>query len=470
MTKSAGAADLNSAKRWPEGRVYRKYASNTASDIGNKGENSFAKGKLREIEVEVKEKVTIIGIGNGGHALAFHLALLGHPVMAYMSPKFAEALPGLKQKGGIEATDWIDSQGKTIEGVLKGFAKLEEVSTDIKQAMDFADVVFIVVPSFAQADIFQLMIPHLRDEHIITMMPGNFGSLLLKNQLEKQKVLKKVAIAETNSIMHAARQLETEGGRVLITGLKKKLTVGVLPTRRTYEVTSRLQSILPLKVEATETVLETAFTNMNMIVHPGTVVLNTGRYSEKPFKNFKFYKEGISKEVGGILDEMDKERCAVAKGLGCKFTPTFIELTKMCYGKKYNNIYEFAQKSPVHQDIIAPDTINSRYLTEDVPHLLVPVYLLGKSVGVDCPAIESVIRLASIITGNNYLEVGRTLRDMGLEGLTPKQIMTKIKGEAIRYPCQWKQMAAFFGPGPEEEEFGEEAFFYSVPNIIPNSR
>jgi DnaA family protein len=43
MTKSAGA-DLNSAKRWPEGRVYRKYTSNTASDVSNKVENSFAKG------------------------------------------------------------------------------------------------------------------------------------------------------------------------------------------------------------------------------------------------------------------------------------------------------------------------------------------------------------------------------------------------------------------------------------------
>jgi hypothetical protein len=59
VTKSAGA-DLNSAKRWPEGRVYRKYASNTASDVDNKVENSFAKGimgRYRDHKTQFSTKI-----------------------------------------------------------------------------------------------------------------------------------------------------------------------------------------------------------------------------------------------------------------------------------------------------------------------------------------------------------------------------------------------------------------------------
>jgi hypothetical protein len=59
MTKSAGA-DLNSAKRWPEGRVYRKYASNTASDVGNKVENSFAKKDIKSITDLNKARIRIV--------------------------------------------------------------------------------------------------------------------------------------------------------------------------------------------------------------------------------------------------------------------------------------------------------------------------------------------------------------------------------------------------------------------------
>ncbi len=55
-----------------------------------------------------------------------------------------------------------------------------------------------------------------------------------------------------------------------------------------------------------------------------------------------------------------------------------------------------------------------RYLTEDVPYLLVPVFGIGKKLGVPMPVTESIIRLASVIAGEDYLKTGRVLEGMDL--------------------------------------------------------
>jgi opine dehydrogenase len=370
------------------------------------------------------QQVTVIGIGNGGHALAFHLAHLGHEVLCYTDPKFVRAVSGIKAKGGIESTDSVDAQGKKVTSVLKGFVNLSGVTTDIKKAMDFSDFVFIVLPSFAQVPLFELLIPHLRDEHIIMLMPGNFGTLLLKNRLEEQHIKTQAAIVEANSIIHAARRLE--GGQVLITGVKRALGIGVLPASKTEETTERLQPVLPLNLQPAETVLEIALSNMNMVVHPGTLLLNMG-WSETRQEGFKFYSEGISKSVGKVLDKIDAERHAVGEALKLNYNPTFINVSREFYKIDCQGTHDFSKKSEVHRNIGAPSGADSRYLTEDVPDLLVPIYQLGQLAGVDCPAMKSLICLASIMNDTDYMYTGRTLVRMGFEGLTPEQILERVK-------------------------------------------
>jgi opine dehydrogenase len=52
----------------------------------------------------------------------------------------------------------------------------------------------------------------------------------------------------------------------------------------------------------------------------------------------------------------------------------------------------------------------------------VPLASLGDQFGVDTPTIKSMIRLAGAAHGTDFFESGRTTKDMGLDGLSVRQI------------------------------------------------
>jgi len=83
-------------------------------------------------------KITVIGAGNGGLAIASYLALNGHKVNLYSI--FQEELEPIIKKGGIE-----------LEGVEEGFAILNKVTDNIELAIDGADLIMIVTPANAHA-------------------------------------------------------------------------------------------------------------------------------------------------------------------------------------------------------------------------------------------------------------------------------------------------------------------------------
>jgi opine dehydrogenase len=378
---------------------------------------------LEENVMTSVEKVTILSVGNGGQALGFHLSSLGHQVMLYTHPNFTRAVPGIKSKGGVEAVPSFEEEGMKAKGCMKGFQKVAGVTTHIEEAMAFSDYIFVLLPSFGQDAVFDLLIPHLRDEHIITSMPGNFGSIVLQQKVQQANLKTKAVFAETNSIIHACRRVGP--GQVIITGAKETMPIGVLPSSETARTIERLQPILPAKLEAFPTVLEIALTNINMIAHPTTTLLNMG-WCETRQGQFLFYKEGISKSVAKVLAKVDEERCETIRRLGLKNNPTFLDVVKMFYNAEYKDIYEFASQSKVHEGYTSPKDPHSRYITEDIPYLLVPLFELGQSVGVTCDAIRSVIELASIMNEEDYFKTGRTLKQMGLANLSPEAIIERL--------------------------------------------
>ena len=77
--------------------------------------------------------------------------------------------------------------------------------------------------------------------------------------------------------------------------------------------------------------------------------------------------------------------------------------------------------------IVGPDSTEHRYFTEDIPVGTVVYYHLAQKFGVDVPIIESIIRLGTVICKRDFLKEGRSLREMGIEGLTKEQIIEYIR-------------------------------------------
>jgi len=94
----------------------------------------------------------------------------------------------------------------------------------------------------------------------------------------------------------------------------------------------------------------------------------------------------------------------------------------VAYDASGRSLYEAMRANPGYEGIKAPPTINTRYITEDVPMSLVPISSLGSEFGAETPTIDHIIHLASLMHGCDYWKEGRTAENLGVAGLTLKQL------------------------------------------------
>jgi opine dehydrogenase len=64
----------------------------------------------------------------------------------------------------------------------------------------------------------------------------------------------------------------------------------------------------------------------------------------------------------------------------------------------------------------------SRYIYEDIPMHLVPISQLGKLVGVETFAIDTLINMGSLLLGEDLGQNSRDLKSLGLEGKSVDEI------------------------------------------------
>lgn len=57
------------------------------------------------------------------------------------------------------------------------------------------------------------------------------------------------------------------------------------------------------------------------------------------------------------------------------------------------------------------------------PCSLVPISSIATRLGIETPGIDTIIKLANIMTGRDFLREGRTVEKLGLAGMTASQIL-----------------------------------------------
>ena len=355
---------------------------------------------------------TVVGAGHGGKAMAAHLALMGFPVTLYN--RTPENVAAIKMRGGIELMSY--------EGGPHGFGHLVLVTSDMGEALEQAEVIMVVVPATAHADIAKAAAPHLRDGQIVVLNPGRTGGVLeFVRVLSDNGCQADVTVAEAETLIYASRSEGPAQARIF--RIKDAVPVAALPATRTPRVLKALSTAFPLFIDGTS-VLHTSLNNMGAIFHPALTILNAGRI-ESTLGEFQFYIDGVTPSVARILDALDRERVTVAAALGIR-ARTGIEWLRMAYDARGATLHEAIHNQPGYRGIKAPPTLNHRYITEDVPMSLVPIAALGRQYGVRVRGMDSVIRQACIIHQTDYWRRGRTLDRLGIERLSVGEIMRYV--------------------------------------------
>lgn len=362
----------------------------------------------------MEKQIAVLGAGNGGQALSGHLAMMGKSVKLYELPQFSNKLAPIRKAGGVKLT-----------GTIEGFGQLQAVTSDIKEALEGTEIVYVVVPSFGQMPILKEATHLLKEGSSVILIPGNFGSLEAAHYMGEKRTSLNITLAETDTLPYACRAIEP--GVVNVWGVKKSVNISVLPGKETDNLIKRIQDYFPIPLKPTKNVLEIGFSNMNMIVHPTTVLLNAGRI-ESTGGNFRFYTDGVTPSVGKLQELMDKERLQVGKAYGLNLISA-IDWIKAVYPVEGETIYELLAKNPVYAShgYDAPKEVRHRYITEDIPNLLVPIADLAKAAKVETPIIDSIITLCSALMEEPFRKTGRSLKNLGLDGLEVKDLIEYLE-------------------------------------------
>ena len=354
------------------------------------------------------KNITIIGCGHGGQILAYDLTQKGCKVTLAALPDH----PGY-------ALDLMKSPQITVTGMIKGSCKLHLVTTDLALALKDAEIVFIVVPSFAQEQVLLACMPHLQANQWVVTLEANFSSLVYVDLLKRLNFHKQVYFADISTLPYACRS--TKPGEVIVLGIKKKMGVAAIPCEKTEYIANELNKVYPSQLQPYNNVLEIGLNSLSGIIHPAVTLCNAGRIGKE---EFYFYKDGISPAVGQLLEQLDQERRHIGKLYDLNLPHSMI-IEEEFYGIKYNNIYDFFFESEIHSGTFAlcPKSLKERYISQDVPYVLVPWYALGTAVGYQARVTKSLIDMASALNGTDYLADGRNLAHMNCHDLNKSELI-----------------------------------------------
>jgi len=96
------------------------------------------------------------------------------------------------------------------------------------------------------------------------------------------------------------------------------------------------------------------------------------------------------------------------------------------YEVEGDTIYDVLRNNSGYKGLMGQNTLNSRYLREDVPYSLVAFQTLAKIAGIEIPTIDAVVTIARNLLKD--LDEGRTTKNLGLENVTKEEFIQMCRG------------------------------------------
>lgn len=342
--------------------------------------------------------ITIIGAGNTGIAMAAHAAQAGENVTLWnRSEKTIEKLQ--------------DTHVLHAEGVIEGDFEIDLITTDMKAALKDPDAILITTPAFSHAELAEQIAKYIAHETLIILFPGRtFGALEFLEVYNHFNKDVKQTVAETQTAIYTCRKTAEDAVEIL--SIKNNVLISSISNKEedNQNIFDQLPNFIKEHLEPARSMIETSIGNVGLIFHCTPLLLNTG-WTENKGHSYMYYREGITPSIGRLLEKIDAERIEVSKALGLE-VENVKEWLYRAYEVTGDTIHEAIQKVEPYRNIEAPNTLDYRYITEDVPFGLVPLEAVGKEVGVDMHYTGIIIDLASALLETDYRKTGRTLNSV----------------------------------------------------------
>lgn len=338
-------------------------------------------------------KVTVIGAGNSGLAMAAHLSMAGNRVTLWNRSKSV-------------ISKLMETHKIYCQGAINGKAELELVTDDLEKAVENPDLILITTPASSHRELAKRLALCLKKETLIVLNPGRtFGALEFREIYRQWSPDLYQTIAETQTIIYTCRR--TGEDSVNIISLKSDVLISTFHADDNQEIISRLPACVREYFIPARSMIETSIGNVGMILHCAPLMLNTG-WTESKTTVYKYYYDGITPSIGRLIEGIDSERVLISKLLGLEVETTK-EWLERTYHVEGESLYDCIQDNEAYTTIVAPRSLDHRYIFEDVPCGLVPLEAVGKRLGVEMKHTKLIIDLACVLMGVDFRKTGRNL-------------------------------------------------------------
>ena len=347
------------------------------------------------------KKIAVLGAGGTGHTIAADLALDGHEIRLYEEPRHKDRLQYVLMRGGIGITG----------AIRNGFARLNGATTEIHEALEGAEIIFVSVVASRHEKIAELCAPYLEDGQTVVIGPDNGGSLIFANVFKRKGVKFDITIAGIGGNFYSCRLVGP--AEVFVGQPNRAKRISAFPGKDTSQAIINLDGVYDFV--AGTNVLEIALSSPNIPNHLAATLLNTGAI-ENSGGNYYLYREGITPSVVRCTDAVSSERSQLFDVLSYSIEPSSI-LEKVSKQGHYPELDMF-------RALIGPTSMQHRYITEDAPTGMALMVSLANMVNGSMPVSAALIALASAINKTDYLAEGRTVQKLELSGMNIDELNT----------------------------------------------
>jgi len=342
------------------------------------------------------KKIAVISSGNGGQSMVAYFKYLG-----YESALYARE---------AERVDMFPDNRFVISGEVEAEVDVDLISADMGKVIENAYLIMVTTPAQYHPIVARAMAPHLVSGQAVVLNPGRtFGTTAFSKVLAECGSKADIMLGETDTFAFTCRCPELRKPQIY--KIKDSVRIAAHDNKYADQLLDILREIFPM-FSLAESILYTGFSNIGMIFHPMPILMNITRVEAQ--EDFKFYMQGISPLVAGILEKMDVERVAVAKAYGVS-VPTARQWLAEAYGSRGDSLFEQIQNTEAYKTVLAPIDIDTRYIFEDVITGCVPTSCAGRAAGIQTEVLDTLIKWASILYGRDFRAEGRneTLIDFG---------------------------------------------------------
>ncbi len=340
-------------------------------------------------------KVAILGTGSIALASA---ALLGRAHQVTLWSPTGRGVDGLEQ-GRL-----------TASGALVAEVPVATARTPAA-AIEGAHVIIVAVPAYGHAALLRACAPHLVTGQAIFLTPMlSLGGLFLRQLLARRGV--ECLIAGFGTTVMTARKSGPAVVRVL--ALRDRLELAALPATETARALELAQTLFGDRFAAQTDLLAISLSQTNPVAHVPLALANLSRMERGETWTQYDHMAGATARLTVALDG---ERLAVAHAFGLavrsieqhfhhSFGAPLIDFSDQCRW--------------VHSNLGSPNgpaTLDTRYVTEDVPYGLVFNARMARLAGVPTPITAGCIALAGGAYGRDFEQANDLLDAIAPESL-----------------------------------------------------